>query len=410
MNQQPFEVPPKWWAPKLSPFLVRLLRGQRLRKLRRGQKITRIDIQGTDHPRKLIESNAGVMITPNHSFHYDSYVMFEAAACVGHPFQFMAAWQVFAMSTWWERWMLQIHGVFSVDREGTDMRAIKHAVDIIKNGRHPLVIFPEGDIYHTNDRVTPFREGAAAIALLASRRSERPIYIVPAALKCWYNIDPTPRLNEIIEEIEARVFWKPRRDLSLKDRVYRVAEAVITLKEFEYLSESRTGTLSSRLRGLAETILSEMELRSGLKVSTTLIPERVKEVRRHHIQALQKDDVPRHERERLSKEMDDLFFVVQLFSYPGDYAQENPSVERLAEIIDKYEEDLLGLTYPTVKGERRVTLRFGEPLAVEPFSKLPDGTRALTVELEHRVQDMLDDLNTESEESKTKSSAVTNVI
>ena len=34
-------------------------------------------------------------------------------------------------------------------------------------GGRRLVIFPEGEIYHCNERVTPFREGAAAIAVAA---------------------------------------------------------------------------------------------------------------------------------------------------------------------------------------------------------------------------------------------------
>lgn len=393
MNQQPFAVPPQWWGPKLSPFWVRLMRYQRLRKIKREQKIIRIDVEGSEHLRQALDSGAGVVITPNHSFHYDSYAMFEAAAVVDRPFYFLAAWQVFAMSTRWERWVLQTHGVFSIDREGTDLRAFKTAVDIIKTSRNPLVVFPEGDIYHTNDRLTPFRDGAAAMAISAAKRAARPILLVPTALKLWYCEDPTKNLLKVLENLEGRFNWRPRPDLSLKDRVYRVAEGILTLKELEYLNGPQSGPLSGRLRQLAETLLSRMEHRSGIKSKGGIVPERVKDVRRHHIQALQKSDLTVTERNELLLEMDDLFFIVQLFSYPGDYAHIQPTIERLAEIIDKFEEDVLGLSYPTVKGQRRVTVRFGEPLEAQAYISQPDGSHALTQVLETRVQGLLDSLN-----------------
>lgn len=393
MNQQPFAVPPKWWAPKLRPFWVRLLRRHRLRILKKKQCISQIDVQGLEHLRGALANGAGVLITPNHSFHFDSYVLFEAAARVERPFYFLAAWQVFAMSSRWESWVLQTHGAYSVDREGTDLRAFKTSVEIIKTSPHPLVVFPEGDIYHTNDRLTPFRDGAAAMAISAAKRADRPIVVVPAALKFWYCEDPTPRLLKVIETIERRFNWRPQPTLSLKDRIYRLAAAILALKELEYLGTPQPGGLSIRLRQLAETLLSRMEDQSGIKSKGGIIPERVKEVRRHHIQILQKPELQETERRQLLLDMEDLFFVVQLFSYPGDYADTQHTIERLAEIIDKFEEDVLGLDYPTVKGERRVTLKFGEPIDVRPYVTQSDGAHVLTKELEARVQGLLNELN-----------------
>lgn len=72
--------------------------------------------------------------------------------------------------TWLQSNILQQHGCFSVDREGTDMPAFRHAVAILKEKINPLVIFPEGEVYHINERVTPFREGPAAIVLTPSKK------------------------------------------------------------------------------------------------------------------------------------------------------------------------------------------------------------------------------------------------
>lgn len=401
MNQQPYAVPPQWWAPKLRPFWVRLLRYHRLGRLKRRQRITHIDISGIEPVQAALASGAGLLITPNHSFHFDAYVLFEASARVGRPFYFVASWQLFAMHGPIERWMLQTHGVFSIDRETSDLRAIKKAVDIIRSSPHPLVVFPEGEIYHTNDRLTPFRDGAAAMAISAAKRAERPIMIIPTAVKAWFQGDPEPRMAQVLETIERRFTWRPRHDLSLQDRVYRIANAILSLKELEYLGAAQSGSLVSRLQSLAEILLVRIEERSGIKSKGNVIPERVKVVRSHHIQRLRSADLPPEERVRLQTEMEDLFFVVQLFSYPGDYASGQPTNERLAEIIDKFEEDVLGLTYPTIKADRRVELRFGAPIAVAPYIGRADGAHLLTRELENRVQALLNDLNRNGHDGRT---------
>ena len=83
----------------------------------RAAKIADVSVQGEEHVRRALESGAGVMITPNHSFHYDSYVLGHAAHRIGRPFHFLTAWQVFAMSTRFQQWVMQRHGCFSIDRE-----------------------------------------------------------------------------------------------------------------------------------------------------------------------------------------------------------------------------------------------------------------------------------------------------
>ena len=48
----------------------------------------------------------------------------------------------------------------------------------------------------------------------------------------------------------------------------------------------------------------------------------------------------------MRQDLNDLFLVIQLFSYPGDYVRECPTVERLAEILTKFEQDALGVNAP----------------------------------------------------------------
>src|SRR5205807_1472724 len=64
-------------------------------------------------------------------------------------------------------------------------------------------------------------------------------------------------------------------------------------------------------------------------------------------------------------DLDDLFLVAQLYSYPGDYLVKKSSLEHVADTIKKFEEDVLGKQRPRPHGERRAVVSFGAPIPVE---------------------------------------------
>jgi len=395
MNRQPFQTPPRSWAPKLTPWLVRLFRPLLRRTLRSTQRLTPIEVRGAEPVRKALADGAGVLITPNHSFHYDSYALMQAAEQLGRPPYVMTAWQVFAKAGRIQSWIMQRHGCFSINREGADMQAFRQAVDLLKEGPYPLVLFPEGEVYHTNDRVTPFREGAAAIALAAARKAARRVVCVPCALKCWYTTDPLPELLPLMDRLERRLLLRPLADRPLQERIYRFAQAGLSLKELEYLGQPQAGTVPERVARLTEGILARLEQRHGAAAPTATVPERVKEVRRLIIKRQDQAGLTDAERRRLADDLEDVFAVVQLFSYPGDYVAERPSVERMAETLDKFEEDVFGVELPGVRGTRRVVVRFGEPVEVPPGRDRKDAVAHWTRDLERRVQALLNELNAE---------------
>ena len=376
----------------MTPWLVRWMRPLIQRDLKR-QRIDHLDIQGLDHLRKAIDDGAGILITPNHSFHYDSYVLIETSHRVHLPFHFLTAWQVFQLSTPFQRWMLQRHGCFSVDRESSDTRALKRSIEILSESRHPLVIFPEGDIYHHSDRVSPFRDGAAAIALSASKRASRKVVVIPCSLKCFYLNDPTPSLNETLNRLEQSLHWRPRPNLPLDARVYRIAEGLLTLKEMEYMGQSHRGGLVERIGGLANYILDRLEDKQGRPRGIESIPERVRNARRSIIQQMDESDLNDEQTETLNADMEDLFFVIQLYSYPGDYVSEKPVIERVAETLDKFEEDVLKADYPGVRGPRRVVVRFGTPLEIPKERGGRGAIAEWTRRIENEVQAGLDAIN-----------------
>jgi len=393
VNRYQMQMAPRWWSPQLNGLMVKLWRPVRVRKQVRNERLMEVTVRGAERVRTLLEEGRAVLITPNHPTHADAYSVYAAADEIGVPLYLMTAWQVFSMKSALTRQVLRWHGCFSVDREAADMRAFRQAVEVLERRREPLVVFPEGEVYHCNGRVRPFREGAAAIALSAAKRDKRPVVCVPCALWYEYLDDPTEELKGIMNDLEREVLWRPRTDLPLHERIYRFAEVCLVIKELEFLGRACEGPLPGRILNLADKILRSIEARRGLPPRSGDVPERVKELRHVAIQELEKDGVDEPTRKRVYEELEDLFLAVQLFSYPGDYVAEKPTVERMAETLDKFEEDVLNRFSATVRGRRRVTAAFGEPIPVERPKDRKSATVQLTELLETSVQRLIDQLS-----------------
>ena len=413
MNRYPLHGHPQQWNAKLSPTIFRLAKSFRLYKQRHQQRLLAVDVHGAENIHALINKKHGILITPNHPGHADAYCMNAAADQVGKPFYYMTAWQVFAANHRIGRWMLQKHGCFSVDREGADRVAFRCAVEILRNKKHPLVVFPEGEVYHQNDRVTPFREGAAAMAITAAKKSDRPVVCIPCAIKYQYINDPTPALLQLMDQLEEKILWRPRRNLNLRERIYRLAGGLIAMKEIEYLgSVQQNESLTSRVHALADHILQTLESRYEIKSShkdihqnktkefERITPQRIKTIRAAALTKLQSiyDDESSmdhaDEKEEITRDLDDVFLVVQLFSYPGDYLHEDAPIERLAETLDKFEEDVLGHSTATIRTDRKAIVQFGEPIPIQTADPATQKQSAseLTQILENAVQKMLDEI------------------
>ncbi|MDX2037284.1 MAG: lysophospholipid acyltransferase family protein [Isosphaeraceae bacterium] len=393
------ELPYRFFPPRASRFWLWAGRfywkGTLLRKQR---KVMRIEVEGLDRLRSIVGKGDGVLITPNHCDAADGAVMLDLATRIGSPVCFMAAYQVLLNNGRLGRALLPRMGAFPVDREGTDLRAFKTGVEILSSAKLPLVVFPEGEVYHVSDRLTPIREGAASLAVSAAKKlaeAKRTVWIVPAAIKYRFldSYDPLPDLARAMDRLESRFTWWPETEASLVARIYRYGEALLGLKELEYHGAVRRGPLHERIARLRDEILDRLEERLGAPRKNETVPVRVKELRRLCIEALSAEDVAPERVRLLRRDLHDLFTVIQLFSYPGDYVREAPTVERAAETLLKFEEDLLGYDDAEPVGPRRAIVRIGEPIDVGAFlatSGKRGASTALTTDLEGRIQALLD--------------------
>jgi hypothetical protein len=77
-----------------------------------------------------------------------------------------------------------------------------------------------------------------------------------------------------------------------------------------------------------------------------------------------KGDLDEAESERRWKDLADLYLAQQLFHYPPNYLQSNPTPERILETLERLEEDLTDQI--TLHGEIHATITVGEAIEVSP--------------------------------------------
>ncbi len=317
---------------------------------------------------------------------------------LGRRLYFMAAWQIFRTHGGIDGFVLQRMGAFSVDREGCDRRAMRTAMELLGSGKN-LVVFPEGEIYHTNARLTPLREGVAFMALSAQRdlvkaKSSAHVWIVPTAIRYRYTQDITAKLDEAMQALEHRVALKPPAGMPLHQRMIRFGEMMLTVKEKEKLGHSHEadGDLPTRLRNFINDLLQRVETQHLKQTHPDdTVPVRVKNLRRHLLEEWcdQASDEPR--RKQAQAALDDVQLVMTLYSYPGDYVSQSPTIERMAETMEKFEEDLYGTSKP--KGKREARVIFGQPIDLRPTVEAGRNRSAatdLTATLESAIQSLMD--------------------
>lgn len=170
----------------------------------------RMDIQGEEH----IPTEGGVVLCCNHMSNFDPTTM---AGFVRRPVRYIAKKELFEKR--WSAKLLSALGAFPVDRQTTDMKALKTAIKLLKNGE-ALGIFAEG----TRVKEGEAKAAKAGVALFALK-GEAPI--VPICISSKYKFRSVVHIRygkpiyldeykgqkvttEMMEEITEKVMEKVR--------------------------------------------------------------------------------------------------------------------------------------------------------------------------------------------------------
>ncbi len=303
-----------------------------------------VEIAGIEKLRASLAAGHGILLAPNHCRDEDPFIISAVARKVGKPFFVVASAHLFMQSKL-KSFLLRRAGAFSIYREGMDKQAVQTSIEILETAERPLVIFPEGHISRTNDRLTPMLEGTALIARQAAKKrakENKAVVVHPIAIRYTFPFDIAAAAARMLDEIETRLTWRPSRGLPLHERFTRVGAGLLALKELEYLGDTLEGSIAERIDKLTSAILAPLEAEWTKGNADGHVVARVKRLRSAILPDMIKGDLAESEKERRWRQLQDADLAQQLYHYPPNYVADGSHPARMIETVERFEEDLTG--------------------------------------------------------------------
>jgi len=347
MQQIIIEKPYKFIPPRRGTWIQQIVLKLGLVDyyLKKVEAVTSYELRGVDHFRESLRQGHGILLTPNHCRYSDPMVMGWISRETETPMYAMASWHLFQQSKLIQAAMTTM-GAFSVYREGVDRQSLDLAVEILASAERPLVIFPEGSVFRTNDQLQALLDGVAFIARTAAKKrakqsSEKHVVIHPIAIKYVYRgKDLASSIEPVLSTIERRLTWTPPSPGDMLQRVQRAVLGVLALKEVEHLGEAQPGRVAERQQRLIDHLLDPLEVEWLGKAQEGVIVPRVKSLRMKILPEMTTGELSSQERERRWKQLANIYLAQQIASYPPEYIVRPTTPTRILETVERLEEDL----------------------------------------------------------------------
>lgn len=385
--------PYKFVPPITTTFWTWPLRWYMPGRVRRAYGVMQWEFHGKEKIIEAMKAGHSVLVAPNHCRPCDPEVVTMMFIQLAQPFFLMASWHLF-MQGQLQRFLMRASGIFSVHREGVDREAIRAATAMLVDGRRPLLIFPEGIVSRSNDRLRELMDGTAFIAraaakIKAKQSSAGKVVIIPVAMHYYFGGDLRTSVTPVLEQIERRLGWQPQVDLPLRDRIVKLGEGLISAKEVEYFGRAQPGPVAERLPKLLNQVLGPVEQFYRIEKPQSDSMERIKTIRTIIVDQLVKTSLSQAEVDRRWRHLTDCYFGQTLACYPPNYLADQPTVERLLETVERYEEDLTDVA--RIHRPLRVVGKVGDPIEVSPERVRGDGDPAMK-QLDESLRSMLAEL------------------
>ncbi len=372
--------------------------------LRKEHGVIDHECRHVERLRASVESGHGVMIAPNHPRTADPIAMYHLCSETPMSLYTMASWHLFNQ-TRFTSFMVRLMGGFSVNREGLDRAAVDYAINVLVKAERPLLIFPAGATSRTNDRLMALMEGPAFIARTAAKRRAKTggaVVVHPVCIKYLYQGDIEKTGNKVLTDIERQLSWKPDPSIPLIDRIVKVGNAMLTLKELEHNVESQPGaSLRQRQTDMVNHLLNPLEQEWLGSSQTAGIQSRVKNLRMKIFPEMSRNEVDEAERMRRWHLLEQTYLAQQIDCYPEQYVTEFPSVDRILETIEKFEEDLNDNC--RIHGQLKVVLDVGKAIEVSTKRDRAAKSDPLMEEIRLQLESKLGELQQESKMYNGKS-------
>ena len=391
---EPYEfVPPvysEWW-PTLLRFYLR-------RYLRTNFGVHSIECRNVERLRASLAAGHSILLAPNHSHMADPMVLGVLGMEADCHLFAMASWHVFKQSRF-QTFMTRRMGAFSVLREGNDRQAIETAIEILVARKRPLILFPEGAITRHNDLIGEMMDGPSFIARQVAKRLKQEnkpggVVIHPVATRYAFNGDLVKAIGPNLDALETLLSWQPQRHLSLVDRIGKIGQALLSLKEIEFLGGSRGGNLYERADNLVEEVLTKLEADWHIADSSGSPTMRVKRLRTAILPEMVAGRVSPDDRERRWRDLAAAYYVQQISHYPRDYILRDKNLpERVVETVERLQEDFtdkISLHEPL-----HAVIQVGEAISVGTQRVRDEAGDPIMAEVRRQLQTMIKDLAAE---------------
>lgn len=396
------DAPYRFFEARPSAPLIRLGRGLNRHVILPGpnHRIREISVDGkTDALLEAKRDGDRLLFVINHPSHSDPQALTEVQRRLGVDSCFMAAYDVFLRSRLCA-WCMQRMGNFSIDREGSDRKAMAAAIKVLAEGKRALNIFPEGNVYLTNDRLTPFLEGAAFIALKAQAAAgDAAVKIIPVSLKFTHLTTPRETITQRMLQLgtDSGHTFPPGSTTDPLGAVLGLGRHILG----DYLKKhglqgkipADDPPLYSLLENFAANLVAEVEkdLEIAVAEGAPLVARIARARAKIHLLRTDPAAQPHPEIVGLA---DRAILALRIHGYLTPYLTERPTIDRYDETVERIAEDFYSRTMPRT-GPRRAMVKIGAPIDVRDHlgAKPREGISSLIKEMERRVQEGLDTLN-----------------
>lgn len=394
MHKVVIDEPYKFVPPYRGRWLSWMFRLWLKPYLRKSYGIVKCNYSGLEHVRDSLKAGHGILLCPNHSRDSDPMLIGMLCRKIPSHVYSMASWHIFKQS-WLEAFVVRRLGGFSVYREGLDRQSLDTSIQIVTAAQRPLVIFPEGVISRSNDRLNPLMDGVSFIARVAAKKRaeqspDKKVVVHPVALRYRLVGDLMDSIGPTVRQLEERTFWKTHEDLPVEQRIRNLARSLLASREIEVLGDSQQGSIRPRILRLVNSILQPLERHWLGKPRTGDVISRVKELRSAIVPDLLKGQLSDAETRNRWRQLTDCYYAQSLSMYPQDYldpdARGPVTPERIAETVHRLEEDLTDRV--TAHPSWQVDFSIGEAILVDPGRK-PRGTDPLMQTLRTKMLDLL---------------------
>lgn len=371
----------------------------------------RLQIQEKDlqHIRNL-PPGCGVVLLSNHADEADFKVCVEVSRRCNRRFFYMMNREAFDEVSGLAGWLFQRLGAFSVERGGDTARSKKYAVDVVAGGRDVLVVFPEGEIYYLNDTVQHFKSGAIDVAMQALIQHKEPgsswsVFVVPMAIKYHYRHSIADILEQRVQQLEKKLSYFAKKQ-ALKERIGAILAEVLHRKEIGLklaAGSERLSELSGRVKDVQKSLLHDLEDQYGQAAPDegAAAIDRSWRLSSHLRQlVIQAKSRTSKVMNKLRSDLSELKHIAEMDSWQPQYIADNPSQDRLAEMVLKLEREVCGVKRPLQVAPRSAFVRIAKPIDLGDFLKDyqldPRKTRReVTEQMHETIQSLIDGVDAE---------------